>query len=142
MPDQRSVKWEPVSGIQSACADISFALDARDELTARMHFSFMKGQPARDLLLKFAGVVSVQWEEEAFGMILLPKPWPQIEAGDHPTWTFPLLQIENSAWLADYRQIPAGEGRVHFALVSLNDLLHVLALPEVTVSWVDATSNT
>jgi hypothetical protein len=136
MPEQRCVKWEPVPGIQSHCGAISFNLDSRDELTVRMHFSL-----ERDLLLKFPGVIALQWEEESFCMILLPRPWPQIGAGDYPTWTFPLLQVEHSAWLAEYQAgfpvRPGTERRVHFALVSLDDLVHILALPEVSASWVD-----
>ena len=144
MASERCVRWEPVPGIQSACADISFQLDSRDQLTATMHFSHMHGQPKRDLSLRFAGVVALRWVQESFDVIHLPKPWPQVGSGAQPTWTFPLLQIQHSTWLAEHQSAnsPAAEGRIHFALISLNDLVHILAFPDVECKWGDANSDT
>jgi hypothetical protein len=108
-----------------------------------MHFSLMRGAPKRDLRLQFTGLISLRWVDESFDVIHLPKPWPQIGAGEHPTWTFPLLQIEHSSWLQDHENVNpvAAEGRVHFALISLNDLVHILALPVATATWIDALQN-
>lgn len=133
-----------MSGIQSACADLSFSLDARDRLVVTMHFSFMVGQPRRDLLLAFSGPISIRWEQESFGLNPLPTPLPRIEGGRHPAWTFPLLQIEDSSWLIAHESNnpPAAARRAHFALVSLNDLVQILALPEVAAEWIDAPLNT
>ena len=64
MPAERCVKWEPVPGIRSACADISFSLDARDRLAMTMHFSFTVGRLQRDLLLTFSGPISIRWEQK------------------------------------------------------------------------------
>jgi hypothetical protein len=71
MPSERCLKWEPVPEIQSACSDISFELNSRDQLGVTMHFSFMRGQPKRDLHLTFAGPVSLRWVQEAFDSPIL-----------------------------------------------------------------------
>ena len=144
MPVERCVRWEPVSGIESACGDISFDCGTSDRLSVTMHFSHMTDQPPRDLHLIFSGAISMRWEEESFGLNPLPDPLPQIGSGSQPTWTFPLLRVEHSAWLAAHeaRETPLATGRCHFALVALNDLLQILAFPDVEAAWVDAPRNT
>ena len=109
-----------------------------------MHFSHMADQPPRDLHLIFSGAISMRWEEESFGLNPLPDALPQIGSGSQPTWTFPLLRVEHSVWLATHeaRETPLAAGRCHFALVALNDLLQILALPDVEAAWVDAPRNT
>ena len=109
-----------------------------------MHFSDMTDQPPHDLHLIFSGAISMRWEEESLGLNPLPDPLPQIGSGSHPAYTFPLLRIEHSAWLATYeaRETPQVTGRCHFALVALNDLLQILAFPDVEAAWIDAPRNT
>jgi hypothetical protein len=143
MSTERCVRWEPLENIQSACADISLSLDQQDRLLARMHFSSMIGQPSRDLLLSFSGLISLRWEQEHMGLNPLPQPLPQIGKGEHSNWTFPLLEVENSTWLAAceaHMPSPRDWPRTHFALISLNDLVQVLALPEVKAEWIDLTA--
>jgi hypothetical protein len=144
MTVERCVRWEPVSGIESPCGDIAFDCDASDRLSVTMHFSHTTDQPRRDLRLIFTGAISMRWEEESFGLNPLPDPLPRIGSGSHPTWTFPLLRVEHSVWLAAHeaRETPLAAGRCHFALVALNDLLQILALPEVEAAWVDVPRNT
>jgi hypothetical protein len=143
MANEQCVRWEPAENISSACADISLLLDQQDRLVARMHFSSIIGQPSRDLLLTFSGILSLRWEQESMGLNPLPQPLPKIEKGEQPNWTFPLLLVENSSWLAAYEAYmpsPPDWPRTHFALISMNDLVHVLALPDVKAEWVDALS--
>jgi hypothetical protein len=144
MPVERCVRWEPVSGIESPCADITFACEPSDRLSAIMHFSHMTDHPPRDLRLIFSGAISLRWEDESFGLNPLPDLLPQLGSGAQSKWTFPLLRVEHSAWLAAHeaRLPPLAAGRCHFALVALNDLLQILALPDVEAAWVDAPRNT
>jgi hypothetical protein len=47
--------------------------------------------------------------------------------------TFPLLVVEESQWLGQF--IGAYEGRSHFALISSDDLVQLLAKPNVLARW-------
>ena len=144
MPRERALRWEPVPDVRSSCADISLFYAGADQLSVTMHFSPVVGQPACDLRLEFAGAISMRWEDESFGLNPLPEPLPQIGSGAQPTWTFPLLRIEHSSWLAAHgARNPLGAARrEHFALVALNDLVQILALPDVEAAWIDAPQNT
>jgi hypothetical protein len=140
---QHCTKWEPVSGIDNPCADIAFTYEGPDAVSITMHFSSVNNGSQRDLLLKFRGAISLRWESESFGLIPIAKILPKCE-GNWAAWTFPLLRIEHSDWLATYKSHNpvASENRVHFTLIALNDLLHVLALPDVNVTWAaDASSD-
>ena len=136
---ERCVKWEPVPGIDAPCADISVAADGA-EATVRMYFSRVVGLPHKDLVLVFSGVASIRWEQESFGLNPLPQPKPKCESAQWARWAYPLLKVENSSWWAshDARQPFASEGRVHFAMGSMNHLVQLLALPTVTARWVSA----
>ncbi len=139
MTDEHCVQWDGVTGIVSPCADISFVYDQPDEVTVTMHFSCVKGLPSRDLVLSFSGAISARWESESFGLNTLPDTLPKCGGIGWESWTFPLLKIENSSWLKLHVDChpDAAEGRVHFALVTMNDLFQVLALPTVITKWID-----
>ena len=138
MNNEQCIKWEPVGGIDYPCADISFAYDGPDAVSVTMHFSRVKNCLPKDLHLKFRGAISIQWESESFGLIRLPESLPRC-GGSWSRWSFPLLRIEQSAWLATYegRNPVSSRGRLHFALVAMNDLLHILALPTVDARWME-----
>jgi hypothetical protein len=51
-------------------------------------------------------------------------------------WVFPLLKVSESSWLATYQALPGTELREHFALITMSDLLDVIALPDVESRWV------
>jgi hypothetical protein len=103
-----------------------------------MRFSNVVGGCESDLSLKFSGAIAAQWESESFGLIPLAESLPRCSAERWNTWAFPLLRIEHSMWLAshDARHPVATEGRIHYVLVTTNDLLHVLAQPAVVAIWV------
>jgi len=140
MNTDRCMKWDVVPSIDSPCADISLTYNNPDTVIVTMHFSHVKGLPSRDLVLTFDGAISLRWESETFGLNPLPEPTPRCTAAAWESWIFPLLKIEDSSWLrAHLNNNPvAAEGRAHFALVTMNDLLQVLALPEVKYQWVEA----
>jgi hypothetical protein len=132
------VIWEPVTGVDMPCADLLYRYDPPEHIEVRLRFSNVVNGLENDLLLKFSGAISAQWESESFGLIPIPVPLPKCRSPQWDTWTFPLLRIENSSWWAvhDARHPIAAEGRSHFVLVTMNDLLHVLAKPAVNATWV------
>ena len=133
-------KWEPINGIVAPCADIRFDYVAPFRLSATMYFSHVRDGVPQDLLLHFTGAIALRWESESFGRLVplpeqlprCPDPWSR--------WTFPLLSFDASAWLDSYhgRNPVASEGRRHFALISMNDLLHILARPDAEATWIDS----
>jgi hypothetical protein len=132
-----AVRWEPVTGVDWPCADILFAYSPPDALHVRMRFSNVVGVREADLVLEFSGAIAAQWESESFGLISLPDLLPKCRSPRWDTWTFPLLRIDNSEWLATYHaRNPFGaEGRCHYVIVTMNDLLHVLARPTLEATW-------
>jgi hypothetical protein len=83
----------------------------------------------------------MKWEDESFGIIEAPSQLPKCsdESGD---WTHPTLVIEDSSWAMKYAarkyaaDDPQSKNMVHYFLVSLNDLVHVLAEATPDVKWV------
>ena len=146
MTIERFIRWEPISGINCPCADISFTYRGPEDLLVTMHFSRTAGCLPKDLFIKFNGAIIARWESEDFGSLVQPlgavdpKPvqLPRCR-GDWADWSYPLLQVEHSTYLATYeaRNPIATKGRVHFVLIGMNDLLHIVALPEVEATWVE-----
>ena len=134
----RCAYWEPIKGIDTPCADISFTYDAPSKLRVLMRFSNVIDGPANDLELTFAGPILLRWEDETIsrndlGLESLPKCRDVRWA----SWTFPLLKVVGSPWLESLAGYPSAEGREHLMLVSMNDVLDVLARPDVGVRWVE-----
>lgn len=138
MTKQQCVRWEPLTNLDVPCADIAFSFQPPWRVTVRMRFSNVRDGQANDLELCFSKAIPLRWESESYGLVHLPKPLPTCRAEKWANWTFPLLRVDHSQWLAEHdARIPvAAEDRVHFALVTMNDLLHVLALPDVEAQWV------
>lgn len=130
--------WEPAPGIESPCADIAFRYDPPDKLQARMYFSRVNGGPMKDLEVLFRGVIGIRWADEFHGSVVYqaPRRAPRCQDSRWANWVFPLLRVTESSWLATYQALPGTERREHFALVSMNDLLDVIALPEVEAHWI------
>jgi hypothetical protein len=139
VPDT-AIIWEPVAGIDSPCAAIAFRYDPPDKLQARMYFSRVNGGPSQDLEVLFKGVIGIRWSDEFHGSIVYqaPQPAPKCRDSHWSRWVFPLLRVCESSWLATYQGLPATALREHFALISMNDLLDVIALPDVEAHWVPA----
>ena len=132
-------RWRPVDGLDVPCADLLFHYTPPDLLGVRMRFSNVRGGQPLDLGLQFRGAISMRWESESIGLVPLPEPLPKCSNANWADWTFPLLRIEHSPWLVELeaRRPIEAERRVHFALVTMNDLLHVLAR-DADANWVEA----
>jgi hypothetical protein len=140
MSTESSILWEPVGGIETPCADLAFRLTPPDLLVVKMRFSNLVDGTENDLLLKFSGTIAIQWGSETFGIVPIPEPFPKCRSPHWDTWTFPLLRIGNSSWWAmhEARNPTLAEGRDHFAIVTMDDVLHVLAKPTVSATWIPA----
>lgn len=118
---ERSVKWQPIADITHTFGGISYSCHY-DTLTVQM-----VGE--RTLALSFSGVVAVRSELECPGTFHIPRPLPMLRE----LQTFPLLLIEESQWLKEF--LAFYPGRSHFALISSDLLLHVIASPNVVAQW-------
>ena len=142
MNEERCVKWNPVEGIDSCCADVGFSFGPHGprppwRLTVRMYFSFVVGNPPLDLLIEFDHAVAFRWEEESFGGHLLPDAVPRLQGRD-TGFGFPLLIVDDSAWIKELQHCHPveAEGKTHYAFLSLNGIAEVVAAPPVRVEWV------
>jgi hypothetical protein len=140
---ERAMRWESLAEVDFPCPDLEFQFDTRDELRVVMRFSLLNTgaePPKLDLELCFSGVIGLRWIEEFHGSVIQPsvpsRPKCQEKAWDR--WVLPAVIVENSAWLSQYMDLPGTENRRHFSFVCMNDLLDVLALPDVRVRWIEA----
>lgn len=138
----RAEKWEPIDGIDRPCAQISFSYSPVHTATVSMRFDGLASGPPRDLILKFRQVIVLSGEEECPGGFV-PAPavqsLPKLERGANPSWTFPLLQLYDSEALNQYQMIfhqhAPNPPLAHFFLVSMHNLLHVIASADVHAAW-------
>ena len=119
---ERAVVLGVVPGIDVPFASISFSYEPGNE---RSVLVTMHG--ARNLRLRFKGAIALRFEDDCPGFDPLPHPLPMLRDGV----TFPLLKIEESKWLAQWH--PVHSNLAHFALLSLDDLVQLLAKPDVEV---------
>jgi hypothetical protein len=115
--------WTPVPDIDEGFGSIVFTRLSDPERTLDLE---MRGD--RDLLLRFTGVIALRYEDECPGFDPLPKPLPILKT----RVTFPLLRIQESRWLDQWSMY---KGRVHFAMISSDDLVQVIAKPNVEARW-------
>ena len=143
---EHAIIWEPVSGIDSPCAELSLFLEPSRRLKVLMHFSKVKDGPTLDLELLFSGAVTLRWADEFTGSIFHPMSVlaPKCRNERWSEWIFPLLIIQESPWLATYQSIaelPGTQSLQHFALICMNDLLDIAATPDVVARWVTPTQS-
>jgi len=135
----RAETWEPLDGICGPCDRIAFSYIPHGSATVHMSFSGTAGGPPRDLLLRFTQVIVLSGEDECpGGFVPAPaiKSLPKIGGGDHPTWTFPLLKIVDSEPLKQYQSMrPQNLPIAHFFMISLDNLVHVIASSDVHAAW-------
>ena len=133
----RCIKWYPVTGVNSCCADIGLVYEPPGRLTVRMRFSHVRGNPPKDILLEFECIAAFRYEDECFSGSCLPDRLPRSEDN---LFVFPFLIMEDSPWAKRMAaRHPQGEGCIHYAFLSLNDTVEVLASPPVRVEWIPAT---
>ena len=134
----RAEMWEPVEGIRGPCGEISFSYVPPHAATVLMTFEGIAGRAPRCLTLKFTRVVVLCGEEECpGGFAPLSKPLPRLERGDHQTFTFPLLKLIDSEPLKQYELIFHNKDQplAHFCLISLHNLVQVIASADAEVIW-------
>ena len=124
-------------GLDHPAAHLSFSWDGCSERTlrVRLHTSCMEDGPADDFELTFHSPKAVTWEDEAVPVIQLPEELPWCVGQSRSRWRFPVLQIEGSPWVASFSNkshLPLH----HFAIMSLDDILHIAALAQPTWRWV------
>ena len=117
----RVSKWQPVSDVDRSFESIAFSFEG-DALSVRMI-----GE--RSLVLRFSGVVAIRFEQECPGVDFPPLPLPSLG----PSQTFPLLVVEGSQWLEVFQ--PIYRDVCHYALVSSDHLVQVLAKASVDAQW-------
>jgi hypothetical protein len=120
---ERALPWSPVPDIDEGFGSISFSYAPSNERSA-----LVKMHGARTLSLDFTRVIALHFEDECPGNFPLPRPLPMLRE----RVTFPLLTIENSRWLAQW---PMWPNLRHYALISSEDLVHLIALPKVRTFW-------
>ena len=140
---ERAMHWESLAEVDFPCPDLEFQFNTRDELRVVMRFSLLNTgtEPRKpDLELCFSGVIGLRWIEEFHGSVIQPSvpSRPKCQERAWSQWVLPAVIIENSAWLSQYMNLPGSENRQHFSIVCMNDLLDVLALPDVRVQWIEA----
>ena len=96
-----------------------------------MHFSRVTGGLANDLSLTFDGVFALRWMDEAAHSVsgLLPGPLPKCQEPQWKNWVYPIMTIDHSKWLKTFDFLPSAKGRVHYALISKNDIVEVIGKP-------------
>jgi hypothetical protein len=131
--------WEPIEGICGPCDHIAFSYIPYHAATIRMTFACTARGPARDLILKFKQVIVLSSEDECpGGFVPAPaiKTLPKLGRGDDPTWTFPLLKLVDSEPLKQYQSMrPANPALAHFFIISMDNLVHVIASSDVVAVW-------
>jgi len=131
--------WQPVSGIVGPCADIGLALSREDVVVVTMHFSLVAGLPDKDLRLQFTGALAVHWENECPGFYPLPQDMLTCAEPEGSPWVFPLQRVEDSELLGQFRavyEIGSAPRLAHFLLLSLDDIVHIVARSEATAEWI------
>ncbi len=131
--------WQPVSGIVGPCADIGLALSRDDALVVTMHFSLVRGLPDEDLRLQFTGALAVHWETEGPGFNPVPQDMLKCSDPQWAYWVFPLQRVEDSELLEHFRmfyEIGSTPRLAHFLLLSMNDIVHVIARSDAKADWI------
>jgi hypothetical protein len=126
---ERATAWFPVPDITDGFGSISFRYEYEPHAASSQSRSaviVLNGE--RSLHLRFTGVIALHFEDECPGNFPLPRDRPRLNA----QFMFPLLKIENSRWLAQWPMWPTF---VHYALLSLDDLVHLIAEPKVQAHW-------
>jgi hypothetical protein len=119
-------RWRPVPDVAEGFGSIALqkgSADAAKHLRAVMHGT-------RRLSLVFSNVVAMRYEDDCPGFDPLPRPLPMLREGV----TFPLLTVSNSEWRAQWIM---HRDLVHYVLISADDLVQVVAGPNVEAQWLD-----
>ena len=122
--------WYPVPDVTDAFGSISFVHESRAISGSTTRDALVTLHGIRDLELHFSRVIALHYEDDCPGNFPMPANRPRLNA----EYMFPLLKIEGSLWGAQWPMWPK---LVHFALISLDDIVHVFADSDVRAKWVD-----
>ena len=121
---ERAAAWRPLPNIKRAFGSISLSLKA--ESPARTVLLTLHGE--RNLRLGFSGVIALHFEDECPGNFPIPSDLPRL----NQKYTFPLLTVERSSWAAQW---PMWPDLMHYVLISLDDIVHILGSKDVEAIW-------
>jgi hypothetical protein len=123
MKKEKAIKWNPVPDINDGFEAISFSYHFDDARTVSV---VMHGE--RNLHLKFTHVTALHYEDECPGNFPRPPELPMLKSN----LTFPLLRINESKWRAQWLMYT---DLIHYFLISSDDLVHLVAGPNVDAKW-------
>lgn len=127
-------KWKIVEGLETPCADISFEWRSEQDaqLVITMHFSRVVDGFESDVRLTFSNPLHFAWEDESLGLIAMPEHLPYCSGAGFSDWVYPGLTVDGSEVAERYgtkvfeEDDPRRADVKHLALVSMNDLVHVV----------------
>jgi hypothetical protein len=138
------LRWTPVPDVVAPCAYIVLCTDPVDH-TVRLCFSAVRDAPPREVVIRFGRDVMACMSHEEFA-----HPWHMDDStGEVPRiggrwgkYTFPLLEVRDSVWLATFSDSQIEDERRavarHFRFVSLDNTVDVLTNGDATAEWVPA----
>jgi hypothetical protein len=126
--------------VDAPCAGIAFSRLKDWNLKVVMYFSHVVDGIGEDLEITFERAFALTWHEEALHSVSIhmPKPLPTLRAGKWDKWTYPFLQIHQSEWTKRLDFMPQANGLIHIVLVSMNDIIEVVASPIPRFRWLAA----
>jgi hypothetical protein len=126
--------------VNAPCAGIAFSRPKDWDLKVVMYFSHVVDGIAEDLEITFERAFALTWHEEALHSVSIPwpKPLPTLAGGKWDRWTYPFLQIYQSEWIKRFDFMPQSKGLGHIVLVSMNDIIEVVASPAPRFRWLAA----
>jgi hypothetical protein len=144
----RAIKWLPQKEIAYPCADISYFWASKKdaEFIVTMHFSRMVDGLENDLEINFGSPMAINWEDESYSLTDFPDGIPKTEKGKFK-FLHPTIIVEGSDWAKKYADNkysdgdPEADDVVHYLLISLNDILHVLSEIEPVTKWIASTDD-
>jgi hypothetical protein len=132
-------RWLVAPDIDGPCADISISLHGRRDATITMHFSRTRGLAKKDLVLIFPMIYELNWEFDGPGNAPLPAPAPRFAEAEFLNWVFPTLEVhgdDEKLRLLEMTCHPKGRSLGRYALIAMNDIVHIVADRQVTARWV------
>ena len=132
---ERQEKWEAIDGIVTPAASALIAED-HEKLTITLLFSEVVDGCDLDLRLEFDCVLGYSVYEE------FVHPWETLKSaptlqGRWETYTYPLLEIKNSRWMASLPNfLLVHPDSLHYRFLTLDEIVDVLCSTPPEVSWV------
>jgi hypothetical protein len=145
---ETSVAWDPTGRITTPCAGFILVEDS-DRVEVRLLFSAIANGLEDDLLLTLQSHIALMSHEEMADPLIdishSMTDLPRLADPRWPGWTFPLMEVESSTWVAsisDARLAPYERSAIrHYRVVTLDRTLDLLTSAEVRAEWVPPQAN-